>query len=155
LEVQKSAPPLVLATLLSAVIVTLSSVASAGVSLEKMMRNCLLLEEFWDQNTPTEDTVIYPNNGAAVCFGYLMAFRGLEEGVEGGDCSRSKDKAFVSGPSCHPRPLFCVPAHTSNRQILGVFLDYAGNHVTDWREGAAVHYLRAMQGAFPCKGEGK
>jgi hypothetical protein len=42
---------------------------SAEASLEQMMRNCLLLENFLDTNLEKGDILVFPNNGAAVCFG--------------------------------------------------------------------------------------
>jgi hypothetical protein len=51
---------------------------TAEVSLEQMMRNCLLLENYFEMKPAEGDTIIFPNNGAAVCFGYLLAVRGLQ-----------------------------------------------------------------------------
>ena len=129
----------------------LEGAVDAEVSLEKMAQNCLLLENFWELNKERNDDLVYPTSGAAVCFGYLMAVRGLEGVVDGTYCSRSKDKP---SQSCHQLH-FCLPEHTSDTQILAVFLKYVGTHVADWREGASFHYLSAMQEAFPCKGERK
>jgi hypothetical protein len=133
------------------IFVSREEAVDAEVSLEKMAQNCLLLENFWELNKERNDDMVYPTSGAAVCFGYLMAVRGLEGVVDGTYCSRSKDKP---SQSCHQLH-FCLPEHTSDTQILAVFLKYVGTHVADWREGASFHYLSAMQEAFPCKGERK
>jgi hypothetical protein len=124
---------------------------SAEASLEQMMRNCLLLENFLDTNLEKGDILVFPNNGAAVCFGYLLAFRGLQGAVIGTDCTRARDKTFVPDQSCHRRLQFCIPEKTSDKQILSAFLTYAGTHVGQWQEGGSFHSLSAMQEAFPCK----
>jgi hypothetical protein len=131
----------------------LERTADAEVSLEKLVHHCLLLENFWELNPEMDNDIHFPNNGEAVCYGYLLAFRGLEGAVEGTDCRRSNDKAFAPGLNCHRTLHVCVPEHTSDRQILAVFLAYAGNHVAHWREGASSYYLSAMQEAFPCRDE--
>jgi hypothetical protein len=97
------------------------------------------------------DDIVYPTSGAAVCFGYLMAVRGLEGVVNGTYCSRSKDKPSQSCPRLH----FCLLERISDTQMLAVFLKYAFSHVANWHEGASFHYLNAMQEAFPCKDERK
>jgi hypothetical protein len=125
--------------------------ADAEVSLEKMTQNCVLLENFWELNKETNDDIVYPTSGAAVCFGYLMAVRGLEGVVNGTYCSRSKDKPSQSCPRLH----FCLLEQISDTQMLAVFLKYAFSHVANWHEGASFHYLNAMQEAFPCKDERK
>ena len=127
---------------------------TAEVSLEQMMRNCLLLENYFELKPAKGDTIIFPNNGAAVCFGYLLAVRGLQGAIVGTDCSRATDKATVSNQSCRRTLHFCVPEQTSDTQILSAFLAYAGTHVGQWREGASFHYLSAMQETFPCKDDG-
>ena len=68
----------------------LEGAVDAEVSLEKMAQNCLLLENFWELNKERNDDMVYPTSGAAVCFGYLMAVRGLEEVVDGTYCSSQK-----------------------------------------------------------------
>src|ERR1039458_8115263 len=69
----------------------LDGTANASVSLEQMMQNCEQLESFWRMKPPKGVDVLVPNQiGAAVCFGYLLAFRGLEGLVEVPDCRRSR-----------------------------------------------------------------
>jgi Rap1a immunity proteins len=116
-----------------------------------MMRDCLLLEEFLGTNPEKGDILVFPNNGAAVCFGYLLAFRGLQGALIGTDCTRARDKVFVPDQSCLRRLQFCIPEKTSGMQMLSAFLGYAGTHVGQWQEGGSFHFLSAMQEAFPCE----
>jgi hypothetical protein len=127
---------------------------TAEVSLEQMMRNCLLLETYLELKPAKGDTIVFPNNGAAVCFGYVLAVRGLQGAIVGTDCSRATDKAFVPSRRCSRTLHFCMAEQTSDTQILSAFLAYAGTHVGQWHEGASFHYLSAMQETFPCKDEG-
>jgi hypothetical protein len=46
-------------------------------------------------NPEMDNDIHFPNNGEAVCYGYLLAFRGLEGAVEGTDCRRSNDSHLV------------------------------------------------------------
>jgi hypothetical protein len=121
--------------------------AHAEVSLEEMMRKCLLLENFWALKATQDTTGSIPNDGSAVCFGYLLAFRGLQGAVVGSDC--------VSTQNCRRTLQFCMAEQTPDKQILSAFIDYAGNHAAQWHEGAALHYLSAMREAFPCKHDQK
>jgi hypothetical protein len=117
--------------------------ANAEVSLGEMMRKCLQLESFWALKSAQDTTGSIPNDGSSVCFGYLLAFRGLHGAVIGADC--------VSSQSCRRTLQFCIPEQAPDTQILSAFIAYAGSHVAQWPEGAAVHYLTAMREAFPCK----
>jgi hypothetical protein len=45
------------------------------------MRKCLLLENYWALKSTEDTTSSIPNDGSAVCFGYLLAFRGLQGAV--------------------------------------------------------------------------
>ena len=117
--------------------------ANAEVSLGEMTRKCLQLENFWTLKSTQDTTGSIPNDGSSVCFGYLLAFRGLQGTVVGTDC--------VSTQSCRLTLQFCIPEQSPDMQILSAFIAYAGNHVGQWPEGAAPHYLHAMHGAFPCK----
>jgi Rap1a immunity proteins len=125
----------------------LGPAAAAEVSLEEMMRKCLLLENFWALKSTQDATVTFPNDGSAVCFGYLLAFRGLQGAIVGTDC--------IPAQSCRRTQHFCIPEKTSDIQILSAFLTYAGTRVGQWHEAAALHYLSAMQEAFPCKDDRK
>jgi len=42
-----------------------------------------------------------------------------------------------------------------HRERSNAFIAYAGTHVAQWPERAALHYLTAMQEAFPCKDDRK
>ena len=117
--------------------------ANAEVSLGEMTRKCLQLENFWTLKSTQDTTGSIPNDGSSVCFGYLLAFRGLQGAVIGTDC--------VSSQNCRLTLQFCIPEQSPDMQILSAFIAYAGNHVGQWREGAALHYLHAMHEAFPCK----
>jgi hypothetical protein len=121
--------------------------ADAEVSLGEMMRKCLQLENFWALKSAQDTTGSIPNDGSSVCFGYLLAFRGLQGAVVGADC--------VSAQSCRRTLQFCIPEKTPDTQILSAFIAYAGGHVGQWPERAASHYLTAMQEAFPCKDDRK
>jgi hypothetical protein len=121
--------------------------AHAEVSLEEMMRKCLLLENYWVLKSAQDTTGSIPNDGSAICFGYLLAFRGLQGAVVGTDCAPTQ--------GCHRTLQFCIAEQTPDMQILSAFIAYAGNHVAQWREGAALHYLNAMHEAFPCKNDRK
>jgi hypothetical protein len=129
----------------TAVIVVLLLVRSANaeVSLGEMMRKCLQLESFWALKSTQDTTGSIPNDGSSVCSGYLLAFRGLQGAVVGTDC--------VSSQSCRRTLQFCILEQAPDTQILSAFIAYAGNHVAQWQEGAALHYLNAMHEAFPCK----
>ena len=129
----------------TAVIIVLLLVRSANaeVSLGEMTRKCLQLENFFALKSTQDTTGSIPNDGSSVCFGYLLAFRGLQGTVVGTDC--------VSTQSCRLTLQFCIPEQSRDTQILSAFIAYAGNHVGQWPEGAAPHYLHAMHEAFPCK----
>ena len=129
------------------VVLLLARSANAEVSLGEMMRKCLQLESFWALKSTQDTTGSIPNDGSSVCFGYLLAFRGLQGTVVGTDC--------VSTQSCRLTLQFCIPEQTPETQILSAFIAYAGNHVGYWREGAGHHYLNAMNRAFPCKDDRK
>jgi hypothetical protein len=127
-----------------AVVVLLSvRSANAEVSLGEMTRKCLQLENFWALKSAQDTTGSIPNDGSSVCFGYLLVFRGLHGAVIGTDC--------VSSQNCRRTLQFCIPEQAPDTQILSAFIAYAGSHVAHWPEGAAFHYLTAMQEAFPCK----
>jgi len=82
----KPNPPLLRISAVFVVTVTLlfsGRTVSAEASLKQMMRDCLLLEEFLGTNPEKGDILVFPNNGAAVCFGYLLAFRGLQGALIG------------------------------------------------------------------------
>jgi hypothetical protein len=130
-------------------IVALLSVRSANaeVSLGEMTRKCLQLENFWALKSAQDTTGSIPNDGSSVCFGYLLAFRGLQAAVIGTDC--------VSRQNCRRTLQFCIPQQAPDTQILSAFIAYAGSHVGQWPERAALHYLTAMQEAFPCKDDRK
>ena len=134
----------------------LEGTANASVSLEQMMRNCEQLESFWRMKPPKGVDVLVPNQiGAAVCFGYLLAFCGLEGLVEGTDYRRSSNEEptpFANSATCSRTLNICAPKYVSANQILKVFLTYARNHAAQGHEDAWFHYLEAMQVAFPCKG---
>jgi Rap1a immunity proteins len=150
----KPNPPLLRISAVFVVTVTLlfsGRTVSAEASLKQMMRDCLLLEEFLGTNPEKGDILVFPNNGAAVCFGYLLAFRGLQGALIGTDCTRARDKVFVPDQSCLRRLQFCIPEKTSGMQMLSAFLAYAGTHVGQWQEGGSFHFLSAMQEAFPCE----
>ena len=110
---------------------------------------CLLVAGFaaalagCNTTTAQDTTGSIPNDGSSVCFGYLLAFRGLQGAVIGTDC--------VSSQNCRLTLQFCIPEQSPDMQILSAFIAYAGNHVGQWREGAALHYLHAMHEAFPCR----
>src|SRR6185437_3389028 len=129
------------ATAIIALLLVRSS--NAEVSLGEMTRKCLQLENFWTLKSTQDTTGSIPNDGSSVCFGYLLAFRGLQGAVIGTDC--------VSTQSCRLTLQFCIPEQSPDTQILSAFIAYAGNHVGQWPEGAAPHYLHAMHEAFPCK----
>jgi hypothetical protein len=57
--------------------------AHAEVTLGELMRKCLLLENYWALKSTEDTTSSIPNDGSAVCFGYLLAFRGLQGAVIG------------------------------------------------------------------------
>jgi hypothetical protein len=139
---QKPNPAVVRVTAATIVLLLVRS-ANAEVSLGEMMRKCLQLENFWALKSTQDTTGSFPNDGSSVCFGYLLAFRGLQGAVVGTDC--------VSTQSCRRTLQFCIPEQTPDTQILSAFVAYAGNHVGQWPEGAALHYLHAMHEAFPCK----
>jgi Rap1a immunity proteins len=125
----------------------LGRAAADEVSLEEIVRKCLLLENFWALKSPQDATIAFPNDGSAVCFGYLLAFRDLQGAIVGTDC--------IPAQSCRRTQQFCIPEKTSDMQILSAFLAYAGTHIGQWHEPAAFHYLNAMQEAFPCKDDRK
>jgi Rap1a immunity proteins len=131
----------------TAAILSLETSAMAEVSLEEMMRKCLLLENFWTLKSTQDITGSIPNDGSAVCFGYLLAFRGLQGAVVGTHCT--------SVQTCQRTVQFCISEQISDMQILSAFITYAGNHVAHWREGASSHYLNAMNESFPCQDERK
>jgi hypothetical protein len=131
------------AIIATAALLLLGRSANAEVSLGELMRKCLLLENYWALKSIQDTTGSIPNDGSAVCFGYLLAFRGLQGAVVGTDCASTQ--------SCRRVLQFCIAEQTSDMQILSAFIAYAGNHVMQWPEAAAHHYLNAMQEAFPCK----
>jgi hypothetical protein len=143
---QKSLPGSVLATaviIATAAILLIETAAVAEVSLEVMMRKCLLLESFLVLKSTQDVTDSIPNDGSAICLGYLSAFRGLQGAVVGTSCTSTQ--------ICQRTSRFCLNDQTSDMQILSAFIAYAGNHVAQWREGAASHYLNAMHESFPCQ----
>jgi Rap1a immunity proteins len=147
---QKFHPALVCVTaaiVATAALLLLGRSAHAEVSLEEMKHKCLLLENYWALKLTQDTTGTIPNDGSAVCFGYLLAFRGLQGAVVGTDC--------VSTQSCRRTLQFCIAEQTTDMQILSAFIAYAGNHPAQWREGAALHFLNAMREAFPCKDDRK
>jgi Rap1a immunity proteins len=117
--------------------------AHAELSLEDLMHKCLQLEHYWALKSMADTTGSIPNDGSAICFGYLLAFRGLQGAVVGIDC--------VSAQSCRQTFQFCIPEQTADAEMLSAFIAYTGNHMAQWHEGAAVHYLNAMHESFPCK----
>jgi Ribbon-helix-helix domain len=64
--------------------------AHAEVLLGELMRKCLLLENYWALKLTQDTTGSTPNDGSAVCFGYLLAFRGLQGAVIGTDCASTQ-----------------------------------------------------------------
>ena len=143
---QKPRPALVRVTapiVMTAVMLLSVRSAHAEVSLGELMRKCLLLENYWALKLTQDTTGSTPNDGSTLCFGYFLAFRGLQGAVIGTDCASTQ--------SCRRVLQFCIAEQTSDMQILSAFIAYAGNHVMQWPEAAAHHYLNAMQEAFPCK----
>src|SRR6476646_3839745 len=128
---QKHRPTLVRVTapiVLTAVMLLSVRSAHAEVSLGELMRKCLLLENYWALKSIQDTTGSIPNDGSAVCFGYLLAFRGLQGAVVGTDCASTQ--------SCRRVLQFCIAEQTSDMQILSAFIAYAGNHVMQWPEAA-------------------
>jgi Rap1a immunity proteins len=117
--------------------------AHAEESLEDLMHKCLQLEHYWALKSALDTTGSIPNDGSAICFGYLLAFRGLQGAAVGTDC--------ISAQSCRQTFRFCIAEQTADAQMLSAFIAYAGNHMAQWHDGAALHYLNAMHEAFPCK----
>ena len=111
---------IIAASAAAATLLLLGRAADAEVSLEDMMHNYLLLENFWAPKS-TQEKSNFPNDGSAVCFGYLLAFRGLHGAVIGTDC--------LPAQSCRRTQRFCIPEKTSDMQILSAFLGYAGGHI--------------------------
>jgi Rap1a immunity proteins len=128
---------------MTAVMSASASSAHAEVSLGELMRKCLQLENSWALKSAQDTTSSVLNDDAAVCSGYLSAFRGLQGAVVGTDCAGTQ--------SCRRTLRFCIAEQTPDAQLLSAFIAYAGNHVGQWPEGAALHYLNAMHEAFPCK----
>jgi Rap1a immunity proteins len=128
---------------LTAVILLSVRSAHAEVTLGELMRKCLLLENYWALKSTQDTTSSIPNDGSAICFGYLLAFRGLQGAVIGTVCASTQ--------SCRRTLRFCIAEQTPDERILSAFIAYAGDHAHQWPEGAALHYLNAMHEAFPCK----
>jgi hypothetical protein len=143
---QKPRPALVRVTVpivLTAVMLLSVRSAHAEVSLGELMRKCLLLENYWALKSTQDTTGSIPNDGSAVCFGYLLASRGLQGAAIGAACESTQ--------TCRRNLRFCIPEQTPDDRILSAFIAYAGDHAHQWPEGAALHYLNAMHEAFPCK----
>jgi hypothetical protein len=117
--------------------------ALAELSLDELMHKCLLLEDYWAMQPAPDTPSSIPNDGSAVCFGYLLAFRGLQGTAVGIDCT--------SAQSCRQTLRFCITEQTTDAQMLSAFIVYGGSHVGQWHDGASIHYLKAMHEAFPCK----
>jgi hypothetical protein len=78
---QKPRPALVRVTapiVMTAVMLLSVRSAHAEVTLGEPMRKCLLLENYWALKSTEDTTSSIPNDGSAVCFSYLLAFRGLQ-----------------------------------------------------------------------------
>ena len=147
---QKPGPALVRSTapiVLTVVMLLSVRSAHAEVSLGELMRKCLLLENYWALKLTQDTTGSTPNDGSTVCFGYFLAFRGLQGAVIGTDCASTQ--------SCRRTLRFCIAEQTPDERILSAFIAYAGDHAGQWSEGAALHYLNAMHEAFPCKDDRK
>jgi hypothetical protein len=147
---QKPPPALVRVTapiVMTAVMLLSVRSAHAEVTLGDLMRKCLLLENYWALKSTEDTTSSIPNDGSAVCFGYLLAFRGLQGADIGTDCASTQ--------SCRRTLRFCIAEQTPDERILSAFIAYAGDHAGQWHEGAASYYLNAMHEAFPCTDDRK
>src|SRR6476646_5985735 len=83
---QKHRPTLVRVTapiVLTAVMLLSVRSAHAEMSLGELMRKCLLLENYWALKSTEDTTSSIPNDGSAVCFGYLLASVGCREQSSG------------------------------------------------------------------------
>ena len=90
---QKPGPALVRITapiVLTVVMLLSVRSAHAEVSLGELMRKCLLLENYWALKLTQDTTGSTPNDGSTVCFGYFLAFRGLQGAVIGTDCASTQ-----------------------------------------------------------------
>ena len=149
-DMQKPRPALVRVTapiVMTAVMLLSVRSAHAEVTLGDLMRKCLLLENYWALKSTEDTTSSIPNDGSAVCFGYLLAFRGLQGAVIGTDCASTQ--------RCRRTLRFCIAEQTPDERILSAFIAYAGGHAGQWHEGAASYYLNAMHEAFPCTDDRK
>ena len=91
------------------------------------MRKCLLLENYWALKLTEDTTGSTPNDGSAVCFGYLLAFRGLQGAVIGTDCASTQ--------SCRRTLRFCIAEQTPDERILSAFIAYAGDNRASGMKG--------------------
>ena len=85
--------------------------AHAEVSLGELMRKCLLLENYWALKSTQDTTSSIPNDGSAICFGYLLAFRGLQGAVIGTVCASTQ--------SCRRTLRFCIAEQTPDERAAG------------------------------------